>query len=327
MKNKSEGTKLILSVDEAKKNHELWLKIRNKGIGGSDAGTILNLNPWKDRYTLWAEKTGRSTPKDLSNNEKVHWGTKLEPVVAEEFEERHHTKVRKMGTVQSLIYPFMYANVDRMVVGEDAGLEIKTCDYNERIKWDNGEIPNSYYCQCLHYLAVFPNIKRWYIAVLIGGNNYKETYIDRNEEEVNYIIQKEKEFWDYVQKDIEPPVTSAASCTEVLKNIYKGEKNVIHQLTGEEIESYNKYVDLKKKIKEMDTTATLYKNRLIRAMENAEYAYIEGKREPVLSYKVSKGKQTTSLTKIQDKAPDIYTELEKRELINISKSSRIFRVY
>ena len=40
-------------------NHEEWLSIRHKYIGGSDAGAVIGMNPYKSRYTLWAEKTGK----------------------------------------------------------------------------------------------------------------------------------------------------------------------------------------------------------------------------------------------------------------------------
>ena len=31
---------------------ETWLKLRKKGIGGSDASSILNLNPYKQYYSM-----------------------------------------------------------------------------------------------------------------------------------------------------------------------------------------------------------------------------------------------------------------------------------
>ena len=40
-------------------NREEWLKERKKGIGGSDAATVLGKNPWKTNVELWEEKTGR----------------------------------------------------------------------------------------------------------------------------------------------------------------------------------------------------------------------------------------------------------------------------
>ena len=64
--------KLILSVKEAK-DHDKWLSVRNMGIGGSDAGVIMGLNPYKSPFQLWMEKTGQTHPEDLSDNEYVYW--------------------------------------------------------------------------------------------------------------------------------------------------------------------------------------------------------------------------------------------------------------
>ena len=42
------------------KDHEEWLSIRKKYIGGSDAGAIVGLDEYKTPYSLWAEKTGKT---------------------------------------------------------------------------------------------------------------------------------------------------------------------------------------------------------------------------------------------------------------------------
>src|SRR5699024_12872370 len=39
---------------------ETWLKLRKKGIGGSDASSILNLNPYKSSVNVYMEKIDRS---------------------------------------------------------------------------------------------------------------------------------------------------------------------------------------------------------------------------------------------------------------------------
>ena len=33
-------------------NHEEWLAIRRQYIGGSDAGAVIGMNPYKSSYTL-----------------------------------------------------------------------------------------------------------------------------------------------------------------------------------------------------------------------------------------------------------------------------------
>ena len=76
--------KLIMTVEEME-DRDIWMKLRNSGIGGSDAGVIAGLNRWKSPYQLWLEKTGQVEPEDLSDNEYVYWGTVLEQVVADSY--------------------------------------------------------------------------------------------------------------------------------------------------------------------------------------------------------------------------------------------------
>lgn len=71
------NARLIMTVEEMQ-NHEAWLGMRNKGIGGSDAGVIMGDNQWKSKYQLWLEKTGQAEPEDISGKESVYWGTVLE---------------------------------------------------------------------------------------------------------------------------------------------------------------------------------------------------------------------------------------------------------
>lgn len=144
---------MIMTAAEIE-NREAWLKVRNNSIGGSEAVAILGMNPWKSAYTLWLEKTGQVQQEDISDLEPVHFGTILEQVVADEFCRREGKKVRKCGLFRSRKHPFMMASFDRLLVGEDAGLECKTSNAFKRGEWDKGEIPPAYYVQCQHYMMV-----------------------------------------------------------------------------------------------------------------------------------------------------------------------------
>ena len=74
---------------------EQWHAERRKSIGGSDAGTILGLNKYSSPYALWAEKTGRVTPEDISDREAVRLGHDLEDYVAKRFAEATGKRVRR----------------------------------------------------------------------------------------------------------------------------------------------------------------------------------------------------------------------------------------
>ena len=58
---------------------------------------------------------------------KSYFGNVLEEVVAQEFAKRTGLKVQRRNAIlQHPAYPWMLANVDRLIVGERIGLECKT---------------------------------------------------------------------------------------------------------------------------------------------------------------------------------------------------------
>lgn len=183
-------------------------EIRRKYIGGTDAAGVLGLSRWKTPISVWAEKTGAIVDEDETNLHK-EVGTLLEDDVAELFMRRTGKKVRRANeTIFHKKHPFLGANVDRMIVGEDAGLECKTAAVWKSKEWDGDEIPREYVLQCLHYLAVTGK-KRWYLAVLIGNQDFKWKVIERDENLLNDMVKREVSFWnDYVLPNVMPSVVT-----------------------------------------------------------------------------------------------------------------------
>ena len=133
--------------------HEEWLRLRKGGIGGSDAGAVCGLNPYRSPMAVYWEKT--TDTLDLSDNEAMRQGRDLENYVAQRFTEETGKKVRRSNKMYwSETHPFMYADVDRLLVREDAGLECKTVSAYNAGKWENGAIPMHYLMQCIHYMVV-----------------------------------------------------------------------------------------------------------------------------------------------------------------------------
>lgn len=65
--------------------HDQWLDQRAKGIGSSEVGTILGVNPYETPYELWLRKTGQAPPKQTTD--QMELGHILEPWVAQKFSE------------------------------------------------------------------------------------------------------------------------------------------------------------------------------------------------------------------------------------------------
>lgn len=313
--------KLILSVHDAEKDHDKWLRTRDMGIGGSDAAVIMGLNPYKSPYQLWMEKTGQAAPPDLSGNPYIYWGTKNEANIADWFQEETGKKVRKLGTLQNRTYPFMLANVDRQVLGENAGLEIKTAGVRHYKEWKGDEIPDAYYCQCLHYMAVTGS-DYWYIAVLLGGNESMWKRIDRNEEDVQTLISHEREFWSFVQTNTAPPVDGTESCAKALADRYHGEDKTI-VLPDDAAQIIDDLRGDKEILEQLKAQITLRENQLKDMLGEAEIGTVGDYR---VTWKTTNPRETCSLSKLKKAAPDIYQTLRDKGFISIGKASRRFAI-
>lgn len=217
------------------KNREEWKELRAKYIGGSDAASVVGLNPFSSPYALWAEKTGK-TPA-FEGNLATDVGTFLEDFIAKKFEQVSGKKVRREN--RSFLndkYQWAIANIDRDIVGEDSGLECKSTSVLNTRRFKNGEFPTNYYCQCVHYLGVTEK-KRWYLAVLIGNNDFLiyqltriadddvpewcESSVYISDTEIAALMDAEQDFWNNnVKRDIPPVADGSKSCTEAIKSLY-----------------------------------------------------------------------------------------------------------
>lgn len=202
-------------------SREEWLQIRSTGIGSSDAAAAIGLSSYKCSLSLWLEKTGRQPPEDLSNKEAVVWGTVLEPVLAKMYAERTGRKVRRVNAVlQHPEYPFMLANLDREVITESGSgvLEIKTAGFYSAQLWDDG-VPVAYQCQVLHQLAVTGHA--WAdVAVLIAGQEFRIYRIERDDDKIADLIQREAQFWSWVANDQQPDPDGSYDAQQALLSLF-----------------------------------------------------------------------------------------------------------
>jgi len=156
---------MIEKISTLGMSREAWLLERRKSIGGSDAGAILGLNPYRSPYALWAEKTGRLPEQE--DTEAMRQGRDLEAYVADRFSEKSGKRVERYNyLLRSSDAPHLHANIDRRVIGEKSGLECKTASALNMKSYIGGQFPESYYVQCVAYLAV-TGWERWYLAALV----------------------------------------------------------------------------------------------------------------------------------------------------------------
>lgn len=241
--------KNLIKISTVNMTHDEWLQHRQKSIGGSDASSIIGLNPWSSPYTVWADKLGKIPPKE--DNEAMRQGRDLEFYVAERFCEATGKKVRRENHI--LInpdYPFAHANVDRMVVGEDAGLECKTTSSLNMKNFKNGAFPDTYYVQCVHYMMV-TGCKKWYLAVLVLNKDFMVFEIERDEEEIEALAKSEAEFWKLVEEKTSPIADGTSSTSNTISVLYPESNEESVNLFAYEAD-LQQYIALSAQIKELE---------------------------------------------------------------------------
>lgn len=210
--------KNLEAISTVNMSREDWLMHRKNSIGGSDAAAVVGLSNWSSPYSVWAEKTGKLA--EIEDNEAMRVGRDLEQYVAERFCEATGKKVRRRNAIlRDPDIPFAHANVDRLIVGEDAGLECKTTSVLNMKAFDGGEYPANYYVQCMHYMMV-TGASKWYLAVLVMGRQFLWFEIERNEDEIAALRAQEEAFWNHVITNTPPEIDGSQATADALNDIY-----------------------------------------------------------------------------------------------------------
>ena len=208
------------------RDREEWLEMRQKvGIGGSDAGTVLGLNPWCSNVQLWRYKTGQEVPPDISDKPAVLFGKKAEEHIRELFRLDYPQYILKYNEFDMYVndfLPWQFATLDgelweklsdnqEVLVGI---LEIKTTTIQNKAQWDEWEngIPQRYYAQVLHQLSATGAdfvILRAYIRWYRDGElrvTVRDYRIERKdvEADIEYLCEQEQRFIDCVNSG-KPP--------------------------------------------------------------------------------------------------------------------------
>ena len=210
-------------ADTRKMSHQDWLQMRKAGIGGSDCAAAVGLSRWKSPFQLWSEKTDRIVP--TKGGEALYWGSLMEPILRNEFAKRTNLEVKECPFfLRSKEHKYMLANIKKKIKNEDGSfsvLEIKTANAYAVQDWQDG-LPIEYFAQIMHYMVV-TGMSSAYVAVLLGGNEFRIQKYDRDEEMIQHIVQMEEHFWyEYMLKDTPPEAT--AKDNELLGQLYPKSK-------------------------------------------------------------------------------------------------------
>ena len=247
---------------------------RSTYIGGSDAAAILGVSPWQTRYQLWAKKTGLIQEVVDPAKEKIFArGKRLEPVILQMFEDESGLRVDyRNRRFRDSEYPFLAAEIDGETGNEN--IDAKSAQPFARHLWGepgSDEIPIYYAAQFMHGLMVTGR-DVCHVAAMIGLDDFRIFKIQRDDELIAMIREREVEFWGMVQNQTPPEIETAEDALMAWP-----------QSTGSRIEVSADIADrvialkeLKATIKELGNREEALKNAILPHFMDAERMEFQG---------------------------------------------------
>lgn len=192
------------------KSREAWLELRKGGIGSSEVGTILGLNPYETPYQLWRKKKGLDAP--TPENFAMRAGHYLEDAVSLFYQDETGNEIIKSSAGDWLIInnerPFLRVSPDRTcwkrgMARKHDNKGIVECKTIQK-EIDGDSLPQHWFCQLQYQLGV-AELNWGAIAWLTAGREFGYRDLTFDKDFYDWMIEEVTRFWvDCIQGNQEP---------------------------------------------------------------------------------------------------------------------------
>lgn len=192
------------------KSREAWLELRKGGIGSSEVGTILGLNPYETPYQLWRKKKGLDAP--TPENFAMRAGHYLEDAVSLFYQDETGNEIIKSSAGDWLIVnnerPFLRVSPDRTcwkrgMARKHDNKGIVECKTTQK-EIDGDSLPQHWFCQLQYQLGV-AELNWGAIAWLTAGREFGYRDLTFDKDFYDWMIEEVTRFWvDCIQGNQEP---------------------------------------------------------------------------------------------------------------------------
>jgi len=180
------------------------------GVGGSDVGALLGIDPYKNAYDVYLEKT-REPTADQANNIHMLRGIVLEDLAAELYAEETGRKLRRVKQRTHPDYDWAVVNVDRQILrsnGRGTGaMEIKAPATGgfQRILEEGAQVQHT--VQLMWAMFVLGYEWGEFVAINLEHGNGPVVHfeLERNEPLVENMLDAAATFWhEHVEERVPP---------------------------------------------------------------------------------------------------------------------------
>ena len=176
-----------------------WHDFRQNHIGASDAPVIMGVSPYRTIKQVWKEKVFGTKQKE---NGAMRYGKIKEDEAREEFEkETGHFVLPKVILHED--FDWMSASLDGLDIEQQFIVEIKCPGkVDHHFVEVNRMVPQKYIPQIQHQLCVTGLDFAYYYS--FDGEKGIVLEVKRDQEFIEMMIEKEKDFWNCVQTFVPP---------------------------------------------------------------------------------------------------------------------------
>jgi putative phage-type endonuclease len=187
-----------------------WHAWRRKGLGGSDAPTVMGESPWSTPFMLWAVKTGKLEPAPFSpwTQKAVDKGHRLEPLARAKYIEKTGI-VTHPNTAVHPDYDFIRVSTDGYNAELGHIIEIKCPGIKTCKEAAAGIVSTTYYWQLMHQYMVLDAKTMDYVVYDEDNDKLHIIPVPRNREDEARLLEALKEFWYCVENEVPPKVDMA----------------------------------------------------------------------------------------------------------------------
>ena len=269
-------------------------------IGGSDVAAILGVSPWTTPFMLFQKKVGAYV-EDLTPAKRriLERGARWEPIVLEmmvdELCDRGHDVevVAANQRYQDPEFSFLAAEIDAELIvdGEPVNGEMKTAGYFAAGAWgeyDSNEVPIYYLAQVMHGLMIQPR-RRTVVAAVTGFDERPMIrWVERDDETIAAIRERELEFWERIQRGDPPDPETRAD----VQWLYPSDRGVAIEADETMVEICAQLKGAKREAKDIEARIELLATQVKAAM--GEAAFLLGPNgKPIATWKSNKDSQKT----------------------------------
>lgn len=290
------------------KDRTEWLQGRSKGIGASEAGTVLGLNPWETPYQLWRRKKGIDPPK--AENFAMKAGHYLEDAVSKFYADESHCTIIKASTEDFTILdpdcPILRVSPDRTfwragARHNDSQKSILECKTTQ-MSIDPNDVPKHWFCQLQMNLGV-GEYKDGTLAWLTMGRDFGYLDVDFDPDFYGWMKGEIIEYWNrYIIGDEIPP---AATADDVMMKFSSHKAGKEITATDDIIEQINRLKEIKGQAKTYEKEQKEIEDNLKLFFEDAE-SIVDSGGKTLAIWKSPKPSLSFDKKRFESENPELY---------------------